>query len=96
MKGPALVNDMQPPTQIQLSSKVAKFAGWIEIDLALIFCKNNFFCAILIFWDMINFVFFFVREQKSEEFFFLVDGFASRTPHRGLRPQAPNALGLTH
>ena len=45
-------------SKIQLSSKVAKFAGWIGIDLTLNFCPYDFFCAILNFSDMINFVFF--------------------------------------
>ena len=44
--------------KIQFSSKVAKFAGKIAIDLTLIFCMNDFFCAILSFWDKNDFVFF--------------------------------------
>ena len=39
-------------------SKVDKLAGKIGIDLKLINCINDFFCAILSFWDMIDFVFF--------------------------------------
>ena len=42
--------------KIQLSLKVAKFAKQIGIDLALIFCMNDFFCAILSFWDIVIFV----------------------------------------
>ena len=37
---------------------MAKLAGKIGIDLKLINCINDFFCAILSFWDMIDFVFF--------------------------------------
>ena len=33
--------------KLQLSSKMAKFAGQIGIDPTLIFCVNDFFCAIL-------------------------------------------------
>ena len=33
----------------QLSSKMARFAGKFGIDLMLIFCTNDFFCAILSF-----------------------------------------------
>ena len=41
--------------KIQLSSKVTKFAGYIGITLALIFCINDFFFTILSFWDTVNF-----------------------------------------
>ena len=34
--------------KIKLSSKVAKFAGWIGIDLLLIFCINDYFCCAII------------------------------------------------
>ena len=40
--------------KFQLSSYVTKFAGSIRIDVALIFCTNDFFCTIL------SFVFFLV------------------------------------
>ena len=36
-------------TKIKFSTKVFKFAGKIGIDLTLIFCMNEFFCAILSF-----------------------------------------------
>ena len=41
-----------------LSSNVAKLAGYSGFDLALIFCMNDFYCAILSFWDMIDFALF--------------------------------------
>ena len=45
-------------SKIQLSSKVAKFAGKIEIDLALSCCIHDFFlCVILSFRDMIDFIY---------------------------------------
>ena len=45
--------------KIPISSKVAKFAGQIGIDLALIFCIYDFSFVILNFWDMIDLVYFF-------------------------------------
>ena len=42
--------------KIQLSPKVAKWAGLIEID---------FFCAILSFWDMIDFIYIFLRDMRN-------------------------------
>ena len=36
-------------------SKVAKFTGKMLIDLTMIFCIIDFFCAILSFLDMIDF-----------------------------------------
>ena len=44
--------------KMQLSSKVDKFAGYFGNNLALIFFMHDFFCAILSFWDVIDFVFF--------------------------------------
>ena len=67
---------------------MVKFEGKIEIDLALIFCINQFFGAILSFWDMIDFVFFFCStKQKFEEKKYILGG--------GLGPQAPAAFELT-
>ena len=45
--------------KIEISSKMTKLAGYNEIDLVIIFTMDDFFCAILNFGDMINFVFFF-------------------------------------
>ena len=45
---------------IKFSWKVTKFAGKIGIDLMIIFCMNDFFCDIVSFWDMVDFVFFFL------------------------------------
>ena len=39
------------------NSELAKFTGKNEIDQTIIFRVYDFFCAILSFWDMINFVF---------------------------------------
>ena len=44
--------------KIRFSSNVAKFTGKIRIDLTMIFRTDDFFCAILSFCDMIDFVFF--------------------------------------
>ena len=54
--------------KIQLSSKVAKFAKWIGIDLTLIFYINDFSCAILSFWNTDSFSIFCV--EKKPKFFF--------------------------
>ena len=72
--------------KIQFSSKVAKFAGKIGIYLTLIFRIDYFSCAILIFWDMIDIVFFSYRKKmgflKKLHFLllFLCASFLSRWP----------------
>ena len=41
--------------KIKFSSKVAKFAGNIRIDMIMIFYIDSFFCATLSFLDIVNF-----------------------------------------
>ena len=45
----AIQNGRSGRPKIQLSSKVAKFAGKIGIDLPFIFCMPDYPCAILSF-----------------------------------------------
>ena len=64
--------------KIKFSSKVAKFAGTIGIDLTIIFCMNDFFCVILSFWDMIDFKNFVMHSglSRNKKEIFLVRDFA--------------------
>ena len=66
--------------KIHLSSKEAKFVEQIWIDLALIFCMNDFFCAIASFWDMIDFFFFLQDLAEIWRIFFLGGGHGSSVP----------------
>ena len=51
--------------EIQIYFKMAKFAGKIGIELALIFCVSNIFCLILSFWDTVTFSNFCVKKNPS-------------------------------
>ena len=59
--------------KVKFSLKLAKFTGKIGIDQKIIFCIDDFFCAILSFRDMIDFVFFhsgLSRNLKKNEYKF--------------------------
>ena len=79
------------PEEIQFSSKVANILKWIGIDLTLVFCINDFLCAILSCSDMINFVFFFagLNRNLKNYYFFWAGSSAPPHPASGARPPGP-------
>ena len=75
-----------------------KIAEWIWIDLALIFCMNDFFCVIVSLWDKIDFVFFFAALNRNLKLFLIFFYWWGTSPPSNpppkQRPRISHALGL--
>ena len=60
--------------------KFSNLEGKIENDLVFIICMNDIFSAILSFWNMIDFVFFFNTKHKFKNLIVLGGGLAPPHP----------------